>query len=552
MIKEQFVQIYEQSFKENWDKNAFSDYDSNIHYTYAQVAIKIAQIHLLFENLNIQKGDKVALIGKNSSNWAITYLATVTYGAVIVPILSDFNPIDIHYIINHSDSVLLFSSDNIWKNLQKKENNKIRAVFSLNDFSCLEQKNDEKRTDFWDEVNVMFQQKYPFSYLPEHVIYPLISNQELVSINYTSGTTGFSKGVLTPANALAGNVTFGIKTRLLDNQSRVLCFLPMAHAYGCAFEFLTATAVGAHITFLGKTPSPQILLKAFSDIKPSVIFSVPLILEKIYKKQILPIINKKEIRILLKVPILNQIVYTKIRRKLTDAFGGSFSQVIVGGAPLNKEVEDFLLKIKFPITVGYGMTECAPLISFSVYTEFTPSSAGKVLDTMQVKILSADPCQEVGEICVKGENLMLGYYKNEDATKEIIDEQGWLHTGDLGLLAKNGTVFIKGRSKSLILSPSGQNIDPEEIESKLNNMPYISESIVVQNDGKLIALVFLDKDMLDSENISSDNILMLMQNNLKELNNVVAHYEKISEIKIHPTEFEKTPKKSIKRFLYNA
>jgi long-chain acyl-CoA synthetase len=326
----------------------------------------------------------------------------------------------------------------------------------------------------------------------------------------------------------------------------------MAHAYGCAFEFLTATAVGAHITFLGKTPSPQILLKAFSDIKPSVIFSVPLILEKIYKKQILPIINKKEIRILLKVPILNQIVYTKIRRKLTDAFGGSFSQVIVGGAPLNKEVEDFLLKIKFPITVGYGMPECAPLISFSVYTEFTPSSAGKVLDTMQVKILSADPCQEVGEICVKGENLMLGYYKNEDATKEIIDEQGWLHTGDLGLLAKNGTVFIKGRSKSLILSPSGQNIYPEEIESKLNNMPYISESIVVQNDGKLIALVFLDKDMLDSENISSDNILMLMQNNLKELNNVVAHYEKISEIKIHPTEFEKTPKKSIKRFLYNA
>jgi long-chain acyl-CoA synthetase len=353
-----------------------------------------------------------------------------------------------------------------------------------------------------------------------------------------------------PGNGLAGNVTFGIRTRLLERGSRVLSFLPLAHAYGCAFDFLTATAVGAHVTFLSKIPAPKILLKAFEEVKPTIIFTVPLIMEKIYKKQILPTLGKPLMNLLVNIPLLNAIIYGKIRKKLIQALGGDFFEVIIGGAPVSKEVEQFFLKIKFPFTIGYGMTECAPLISYRNHNEFVPSSAGRILDIMEVKILSGDPYNEVGEICVRGENVMYGYYKNEEATKEVIDEEGWLHTGDLGTISKEGDIFIRGRNKSMILSASGQNIYPEEIEAKLNNMPFVMESLVVEKNGKLVALVYPDYESIDEANMKQSDIQRLMEENLKSLNKLVAAYENVSGIQLYPNEFEKTPKKSIKRYLY--
>lgn len=568
MIQENFIRLFEDSFRLNWDLPAFSNYGEETTLTYADVAKRIAKLHILFEQCNLQANDKVALIGRNNANWAITYLATITYGAVVVPILQDFNPNDVHHITNHSESKLLFTGDNIWENLEEEKLTNIKAVFSLTNFNCItlinkdEKPEDAKAGDVHemlvikylqpDYINSLFHTKYPNGFYRDLVRYIDKPNSEIVSINYTSGTTGFSKGVMTSGNALAGNITFGFRTKLVGPGYRIVSFLPLAHAYGCAFDFLTPVCAGSHIYFIGKTPSPKILLKAFAEVKPSVIFCVPLIIEKIYKKQIQPMLAKPSMRWVLSIPYLDQKILAQVRKKLVDAFGGEFSEIVVGGAPMNAEVEEFFHKIKFPFTIGYGMTECAPLISYSNKNDFLPKSAGKLLDLMEAKIIDAAPDTGVGEICVRGENLMSGYYKNPEATATILDDEGWLHTGDLGTIDKDGNIFIRGRNKTMILGASGQNIFPEEIEARLNNMPYVMESLVIESNSKLIALVCPDYEAIDAEQVDQNRLAELMEENRKALNAMVASYESVSKIQLFPHEFEKTPKKSIKRYLYSA
>lgn len=580
MIKDNFIRLFEDSFRYNWDLKAYTNYGENKSYTYGEVAEQVARLHLLFEQLGIEKDDKVALIGRNDANWAITFLATVTYGAIIIPILQDFKPNDVHHIINHSESKALFVSNSIWDNLDELSLFTVNSVHSLNDFSLIttierELKAEEDLVDGEDNkeevaveleehikldpdklsvdyISKLFVEKYPDGYYKDLVRYIDKPNSEVVCISYTSGTTGFSKGVMITGNNYAGNITFGVQTGLLKPGYQVVSFLPLAHAYGCAFDFLTATHVGAHVYFIGRTPIPKILVKAFSEVRPNVIFLVPLIIEKIYKKQIQPILGKAAMRWVLKVPLLDQTILAQIRKKLIDTFGGNFSQVVIGGAPLNGEVEDFFRKIKFPFTVGYGMTECAPLISYSHTDDFIQTSSGKVLDIMEAKINNPNPETGIGEIFVKGENVMAGYYKNEEATKEILDEDGWLHTGDLGTIDAEGNIFIKGRNKTMILSASGQNVYPEEIEAKLNNMPYVFESLVVENEGKLTALVYPDYEAMDANGVRTAGLDEIMAENLKHLNEIVGIYEQVAKIKLYPNEFEKTPKKSIKRYLYTS
>jgi len=553
MIKENFIRLFESSIKSNWELPAWTDYNEQYTMTYGDAGKQIAALHALFDSIKLEKDTKIALVGKNGCNWCSVYVAAVTYGAVIVPILQDFNPNDVQHIINHSDSQLLFVSDYIWENLDEGKMSGLRAAFSLNDFRCIHQREDEaaKKTD--KNLQSVFEKKYPNGYTAADVLYVTKSNSELACISYTSGTTGFSKGVMIPANALAGNVAFGIETKLLKRYDRMLAFLPLAHAYGCAFDFLTSFCAGSHTTFLGKTPSPKILLKAFAEVRPTLIISVPLIIEKIYRKQIQPMLQSRSIRLALSIPAVDKTIYHTIRRKINNAFGDCFSQIIIGGAPLNPEVEDFFRKIGFRFTVGYGMTECAPLISYSFYDKFVPNSVGKILDTMEIKIDSPDPYNIVGEILVKGEHVLLGYYKNEEATSQAFTEDGWLRTGDMGTIDQNNNVFIRGRNKTMLLSASGQNIYPEEIEAKLNNMPFVGESLVIENSqNKLVALVYPDYDAIDESNISDDELKLVMEQNKKELNKKVASYENVVEIKIYPNEFEKTPKKSIKRYLYTS
>lgn len=576
MIQENFIRLFEDGFRKNWDLPGFSNYSENVTLTYADIAKKIAELHILFDLCDLKRNDKVALIGRNNANWAITYLATISYGAIVVPILQDFNPNDVHHITNHSESKLLFVGDSVWENLEEEKLSTIKAAFSLTNFACItllnvenkesttqieqnstesveEPKSDlEIKTLSLENVYEIFNQKYKHGFHRDCVRYADKPNSEIVSINYTSGTTGFSKGVMTTGNALAGNITFGFRTKLVAPQYRIVSFLPLAHAYGCAFDFLTSCCAGCHIHFIGKTPSAKILLKAFADIKPNVIFCVPLIIEKIYKKQIQPMLAKPSMRWVLSIPFLDQPILNQIRKKLIDAFGGEFSEIVVGGAPLNAEVEEFFHKIKFPFTVGYGMTECAPLISYSNTKDFIPKSSGKILDIMEAKIINKDPSTGVGEICVKGENVMVGYYKNPEATAQILDDQGWLHTGDLGTIDAENNVFIRGRNKTMILSASGQNIYPEEIEAKLNNMSYVMESLVIENNGKLFALVCPDYEAVDAEGVDQNQLEILMEENRKLLNSMVASYEGVAKIKLYPYEFEKTPKKSIKRYLYSA
>ncbi len=551
MVQENFIKLYEKSFRENWEMPALSDYGEHVTLTYGDLAKEIARIHILFEECKIRRGDKIALIGKNTSKWCITYLATVTYGAIIVPILQDFNPNDVHHIVNHSQALFLFVSDHIWENLEEEKINEVRGVISLNDMRCLHQKDGESINKILKSIDSVMEERYPRGFSVSDVKYTDLSNDKVVALNYTSGTTGFSKAVMTTGNNLAGNITFVGRNNILNKGEKTLSFLPLAHAYGCAFEFLYALSAGCHTTLLGKTPSPKILLKAFEEIKPNVVITVPLIIEKIYRKMILPQLNKKSMRWALNVPFLDGQIYLQIRKKLVDAFGGRFAQVIIGGAPLNREVEEFLQKIKFPYTVGYGMTECAPLISYARFCDFIPTSCGKVLDIMEVRIDSEDPYTIVGEIQVRGENVMAGYYKNEDASKAVFTEDGWLKTGDLGTIDKDYNIFIRGRSKSMILGANGQNIYPEEIEAKLNNLPFVMESLVLEKNGRLIALVYPDYEAVDGTGLTSENLPAIMEENRKALNQTVAPYESIAVIQLYPTEFEKTPKKSIKRYLYS-
>lgn len=550
MIEQNFIKLLENSFKSNWDLPAYTNYSTRQTYTYGEAATQIAHMHLLFREANIQQGDKISLIGKNTPNWAITYVAVVTYGAVIVPILQDFNPNDVHHIVNHSDSVMLFCSDKNWDSLEEEKMEDLLAVFSLDDFRCIHQRDGIGIQKIVKYLDPLFKETYPNGYNADCVCYADRENQELAMISYTSGTTGFSKGVMISGNALAGNITFGIDTRLLEKGDRVLTFLPLAHAYGMAFDFLTATCVGAHTTLLNKIPSPKVLLKAFEEVKPTVIFTVPLILEKIYRKQLQPALAKRSMRLALSIPLLDDKIYSQVKKKLDEAFGNVFKEVIIGGAPLNREVEDFLRKIKFRFTVGYGMTECAPLICYAPWDEYVPYSVGKPLPKMEVKIDSDNPQNIAGEILVRGENLMGGYYKNIEATKSTFAEEGWMRTGDMGIIDADGNVFIKGRRKTMILGANGQNIYPEEIEEKLNNLPFVMESLVIEKEGKLFALVYPDYEAVDAASISHDDLDLIMDENRKQLNSIVGSYENVSKIILYPTEFEKTPKRSIKRYLY--
>lgn len=552
MIQENFIKIYEESFQKNWDLPALTDYGKEQTFTFGDVATEIARIHLLFQECQIRRGDKVALIGKDNARWCIAYMAVITYGAIIVPILQDFNPNDVHHIINHSESVFLFVSDRIWDSLEEDKIEEVRGVFSLSDFRCLHQRDGENIQKLMKNLDEKMAERYPKGFQASDIQYAELDNDKIVELNYTSGTTGFSKGVMLTGNNLAGNVTYARTLDLLFRGERELCFLPLAHAYSCAFNLLVPMAFGVHVYLLGKIPSPKILLKAFEEVKPNLILMVPLILEKIYKKMILPQLDKRMMRLALNIPLLDNRIYAQIRKKLVDALGGRFREVIVGGAAMNDEVTEFLYKIKFPFTIGYGMTECGPLISYDHHDEYIPGSCGQILKgIMQVRIDSDDPYNKVGEIQVKGENVMRGYYKNEEATNNVFTEDGWLRTGDLGTIDSGNRIYIRGRSKTMILGPSGQNIYPEEIESKLNNLPFVLESVVVERNGKLVGLVYPDYDTVDSTGISHDDLPVIMEENRVALNKLLAPYEAVSELQLYPTEFEKTPKKSIKRYLYN-
>lgn len=556
MLKENFIELYQNSFNEHWKMPALTDYFKNEDFTYAELATEIVKLHILFDEVGIKKGDKIAVIGRNNPRWCISFMASITYGAVVVPILQDFNANDVHHIINHSESKLLFAGDRYWDYIDTEQVPNLVASFSLTDFACFwtKEKNNARKLERCN-IERLFSKKHPKGLAQGKLKFSHIPNENLVLLNYTSGTTGFSKGVMLTANNLCGNVLFGKAIQMHFVGSRGLSFLPLAHAYGCAFDFLHPLMMGSHITLLGKIPSPKVLLDALKEVKPHILFMVPLIIEKIYKKQILPMMEKKIFKLSMRVPIIDAKVNEIIRNRLVKAFGGEIYQVIIGGAALNSEVEAFLTKIKFPFTVGYGMSECGPLISYTDYKEFKPTSCGKVLpNLMEVRIDSNDQYNTVGEIQVRGQHVMKGYYKNEKATSEAFTEDGWLRTGDVGTIDPDNTIYIRGRSKTMILSSSGQNIYPEEIESKLNNLQYVNESLIIERAGKLVALVYPDYEQMDTDGKgnNSSNLKEAMEENRKTLNTIVAPYEQVSEVILYPNEFEKTPKKSIKRYLYNV
>lgn len=548
-MREKLSDFILKAIRNNWHITAFADYDGK-SYKYSDVAKYIIHLHMRFDVYGIRPGDKVALLGKNSAHWGISYLAVISYGAVVVPILPDFKPGDVHHIVNHSESRLLLCADALFEGLAPEKMEQLLGIVSLNDFSVLADGKDQSLSDKAEKIEDMYQQKYPFGVQSDNLQLPSIPNDKLAVISYTSGTTGFTKGVMLQHNSLVANVVYANNNMPLDPGDAIVSFLPLAHAYGCAFEFLWPFTLGCHITFLTKTPSPQLILQAFKEIRPRLVLSVPLIIEKIYKKQIIPAIEKAPMNTLLKTPVIRNLIHKKIRQKLVNVFGGNFHEVVIGGAPLNKEVEVFFQKIGFPFSIGYGMTECGPLISYANWDKTRLGSAGKIVDTLEVKIDSPDPYNEVGEIMVRGENVMQGYYKNEEATKKALDRDGWLHTGDLGLIDKDDFIYIKGRSKSMILGPSGQNIFPEEIEAQLNNKAYVQESLVVEKDGRLEALVYPDYETTDKAGVGEKELQKILDQYKDALNNTMPSYMNISHMKIVPEEFAKTPKKSIKRFLY--
>ena len=544
-----FIDYIEQSIIQNWDRNALTDYQG-ITLQYKDVARKIAKFHIVLESAGIQPGDKIAVCGRNSAHWAVCFLATVTYGAVIVPILHEFKADNIHNIVNHSEAKLLFVGDRAWENLNEEAMPLLMGVVLLTDFTPVVCR-DERLMEAFEHRNAIYGTRYPKNFRPEHICYRKEqSPEELAVINYTSGTTGYSKGVMLPYRSLWSNTTFAFEVLPLKAGDKIVSMLPMAHMYGLAFEFLYEFAVGCHIFFLTRMPSPKIIFQAFTEVKPNLIVAVPLIIEKIIKKSVLPKLETPAMKLLLKVPIINDKIKATVREQMIQAFGGNFAEIIVGGAAFNQEVEQFLKMIDFPYTVGYGMTECGPIICYEDWTRFKPGSCGKAAPRMEVKILSSDPENIPGEIVCRGPNVMLGYYKNDEATVQVLDKDGWLHTGDLALMDAEGNVSIKGRSKNMLLGPSGQNIYPEEIEDKLNNMPYVAESIIVQQNEKLVGLVYPDFDDAFAHGLNNDDIERVMEENRVALNAELPAYSQIFKMKIYPEEFEKTPKKSIKRFLY--
>lgn len=545
-----FVDLIAESLKNNWDLDALTDYQG-VTLQYKDVARKIEKLHILFENAGVEKGDKVALCGRNSAHWATAFLATLTYGAVAVPILHEFKAQQVHDIVNHSEAKILFVGDMVWPELDAEQMPHLEGIINIPDYSLLVSRT-EKLTEARERLNEFFGRKYPKFFRKEHVNYPHTPNPDaLALINYTSGTTSNSKGVMIPFRALWSNYQFAIEVlgHKVKRGNPVISMLPLAHMYGMAFEFIFEFLHGCHVYYLTRIPSPKIVLQAFGEIKPIVIISVPLIIEKIIKKNVLPRLQTPSMKVLLKMPFISGRILDKIRQHLVDAFGGQFYEIIIGGAAFNSEVEDLLHKIHFPYTVGYGATECAPIISYEDWQRFRKGSCGKAAPRMEIKIDSQDPQHVVGEILTRGENVMLGYFKNEEATAATLKD-GWYHTGDLGVMDDEGNLFIRGRSKNMLLGASGQNIYPEEIEDKLNTLPYVNESIVVQRGEKLVALIYPDFDLAQKDGLDENGLRMAMEQNRKDINTMVAAYERISAIEIHQTEFEKTPKRSIKRFLY--
>jgi long-chain acyl-CoA synthetase len=547
MISERLIGYIEQSIRQNWDIEALSNYKEK-GYTYKEIASRIFKIHMFFKETGIHEGDKIGLVGRNSAHWCIIYLATVTYGAVIVPILPDFKPEDLANLINHSDSKILFIDDKIFESLDSGKIPEVAGVISLEDFSMISAGNPIVSSAF-ESLEEKFTKAYP-EIKKEDIKFSDISNDKLAVISYTGGTTGFSKGVMLSHNSLAANIRYAQNNMPLKPGDPVVSFLPLAHTYGCAFEFLFPFTFGCHITILTKTPSPQILIQAFKEIRPRLILSVPLVIEKIYKKQLLPVISKPLMKILLVIPGINRLLFNKICKTLTETFGGRFKEIVIGGAAFNPEAEKFFKKIGLKFSVGYGMTECGPLISYASWDTTKLGASGRSVDSLEVTIDSSDPQKELGEIILRGENVMSGYYKNEKATKDIIDDKGWMHTGDLGIIDKEGNIFIKGRSKTMILGPSGKNIFPDEIEAIINNMDYIAESLVVAEDNKLIGLIFPDYEMMKRDNISEEQLITILDKTKKEVNEKIPEFMAVSKFRIHPEEFAKTPKRSIKRFLY--
>lgn len=548
-MEKSFIAFVEESIKKHWDLDALTDY-KGATLQYKDVARKIEKLHILLAESGIKPGDKVAVCGRNSSHWGVAFLAILTYGAVAVPILHEFKADNIHNIVNHSEARLLFVGDVVWESLNEAEMPLLEGIILMTDFTLLVCRS--KQLEYAREhLNELFGKKFPRNFRREHVSYRRDNPEELAVINYTSGTTSFSKGVMLPYRSLWANTQFAFDVLTLKPGDRIVSMLPMAHMYGLAFEFLYEVACGCHVFFLTRMPSPKIIFQAFADVKPHIVIAVPLIIEKIIKKNVLPKLETLKMKVLLKVPIINDKIKAAVREQMIQGFGGNFYEVIIGGAAFNQEVEKLLKSIDFPYTVGYGMTECGPIICYEDWKRFKPGSCGKAAPRMEVRIDSPNPQNIVGEILTRGDNVMLGYYKNPEATAQILDADGWLHTGDLGVMDEEGNVTIKGRSKNMLLGPSGQNIYPEEIEEKLNNLPFVAECIVIQqNDNKLVALIYPDFEDAYSQGMSDSDIEAAMEENRTTLNAELPAYSQISRIKIYPEEFEKTPKKSIKRFLY--
>ena len=541
--------IFEESFKKNWLRPAISNYQGEtLHFR--DLARRIEKLHIMFEECGLQKGDKVAICSRNQANWAVVFLSTMTYGAVPVPLLHEFKSANIHHLVNHSEAKVLFVDEVIWEGLSETEMPDLHAIIQVNTFKVLYAV-DQRIYDAKVHLNELFGKRYPEAFEPEMINYYEDSADELAVINYTSGTSGFSKGVMIPYRAIWSNIVFGQKVLpQLCSTSNVVSMLPCAHMYGLMFEVLYELSVGCHVHFLSRLPSPKIIMQALAEVKPDVVIAVPLVIEKIYKTKVKPILEKEGVKFLMKLPFLNQVVLDKVREELVKAFGGKFYEVIIGGAAFNKEVEAFFKKMNFPFTVGYGMTECAPIITYDDWKEEKLYSCGKAAPNMEVRIASANPAEIAGEIQVKGANVFLGYFKNEEATAEVFTEDGWFRTGDMGILDADGSLFIKGRTKCMILGPSGQNIYPEEVETLLNSQPYVVESLVIEDDGGLTALIYPDFPQGAKDGMNQRAFIKYMEERLSEWNAILPNYARLKKVEVMSEDFERTPKKSIKRYLY--
>ena len=541
--------IYQEAFKKHWERPAISNYQG-VTLKYGDVARRIAKLHIMFEECGLEKGDKVALCSRNQANWAVAFLAAMTYGAVPVPLLHEFKSSNIHHLVNHSEAKILFVDDVIWEGLTETEMPDLHAIIQVNTFKLLYAA-DEHIVEVREHLNELFGRKFPMAFTPDALDYYEDSAEELAIINYTSGTSGFSKGVMIPYRAILSNLEFGKKVLPeLDHTKNMVSMLPSAHMYGLMFELMYELSVGAHVHFLSRVPSPKIIMQAMSEVKPYLVIAVPLVIEKIYKSKVKPVLEKEGIRFLMKLPGLNQVVMNKIKAELVNAFGGEFYEVIIGGAAFNKEVEAFFKQIGFPFTVGYGMTECAPIITYDDWQNEKLYSCGKAAPNLEVKIDSPDPENVAGEILVKGANVFMGYYKNEEATKATFTEDGWFRTGDMGVLDADGSLFIRGRSKCMILGPSGQNIYPEEVETVINSQPYVVDSLVVEEDGGLTALIYPDFALGAKDGMDQRTFAKYIEDTLPELNKELPNYARLKKIKVMTEDFERTPKKSIKRYLY--